>query len=168
MIWFLPPQHPLQHSVRKAKGWSARTCGKKEESWAGRQWAYLSEYFKDMYPSHNGYLNAQALMSWLTKLDLDSDFQAHLDAVCMFDDPALNSTNALTNLHSWNLELHSFSNFIPAKLLKLIFLEGLCFILPISAPTFGDTTSTCSIPTSGRQASELRISHDNYTTNNKQ
>jgi hypothetical protein len=97
-------------------------------------------------------------MGWLLKHNLDHDFQAHLDAVCMFDDPSLNSTNALTHMHNWQLELQSFGNFIPGKLLKLIFLEGLCFLVPISAPTHGDATSTCSIQTSGRQASQLRIS----------
>ncbi len=106
-----------------------RGCGSGADSWAGRQWAYISGRHPEKYASQNTYLHAKSLASWIQKSKVLNEFIDHISSSCMFDDPRLVNTSAIHTLHAWGLAVQSYKSLDP-QFRVLIFLEGTNFMLP--------------------------------------
>lgn len=137
----------MRLNPRRAKGWQVRSCGTGSNSWAARQWAFISAQSPEKYTSANSFLHAKALATWLSKCSMMSDFKNHCGASCFFDDARLNNTTVIHLLHSWGLTIQQYKQ-IDGQSRKLLFLEGLSFMMPCSAVEPANDM-TCS----GREAS---------------
>jgi hypothetical protein len=143
--------------VCKNRGWTSRSCGKKDDSFHSRTWTWLigeAKLDKDMFKDMTAYENARALVNFLNKPKqrawMDA-FAEHMNSIALYDDSAVSSNEAsqrtISNLHDLAGVLAKFETTIDPEFLMIAFFEGAKFLVP-SAQELGATNT--SVATSGR------------------
>lgn len=144
--YFCVHRYCLSPCFRKTKGWQVRSCGSGSDSWAARQWQFVSSKHPEKYSSANCFLHCKALGTWLTKTNLMGTLRDHLGSTVFFDDPRISNSVCVHMLHAWGIELQKYK--MDETTCMLLFLEGLSFMVPSTSPDYTEP----GMQTSGREA----------------
>ena len=126
----VPQLHAGWQAFCASRGLTSRSCGTGAESYTARNWAWLQQNYKDLFPSNNVYESARALSNFLVTRKWHDPFKNFVDGITLFDDPKLSNSTAIFVMHEYAVILQRIEDSVDPELLQLIFLEGVRFMVP--------------------------------------
>eukprot|EP00438_Fugacium_kawagutii_P029025 Skav200752 [mRNA] locus=scaffold1117:384609:389142:- [translate_table: standard] len=142
----------------KTKGWSARSCGKGEDSWRGRKWTFVQAHSPRFFVSMLSFENAASSYKYLKEKGWVESALAFMDASTMWDDNRLDNAVAIDCIHKWLLCLTKYN--MTDEFGLIMFLEGVRFMLPtVQVPAVLDGVK---VATSGLQVDMIFIKDTNH------
>lgn len=117
----------------KLRGWTARSCGTKENSYRHRNWTFIAEHSPRTFPSMNVFESYRAIVNFATSKQCLDSILSLIDGITMYDDSRLSDNVFMELAHKWMLLLHPYQ--LPRDLFLVTYLEGIKFMLPsVQAP----------------------------------
>ena len=117
----------------KLRGWTARSCGTKENSYRHRNWTFIGEHSPRTFPSMNAFESYRAIVNFATSKQCFDSILSLIDGITMYDDSRLSDNVFMEVAHKWMLLLHPYQ--LPRDLFLVTYLEGIKFMLPsVQAP----------------------------------
>ena len=89
----------------KLRGWTARSCGTKENSYRHRNWTFIVEHSPRTFPSMNVFESYRAIVNFATSKQCLDSILSLIDGITMYDDSRLSDNVFIEVAHKWDVAL---------------------------------------------------------------